>query len=355
MENTIGIFFCELFLHPYVRMPGTQDKEKIAAELRSITEAEAVADYERLKKEPCVAGSPQKTRAGLKALDYFFFRQRLETKNQHHLSFYDALKDKQIMARINEKIRTVRGKSVEDLKKAGTLLKTQYNLFQLYYGAVNQFPPSMARSIYCKYKPKKAILDFSAGWGGRALAALSLGIPYIGIDTNKSLKAGYEAMRKLYEPAGQLQMMWQPSETVDFSKLDYDLVFTSPPYFMIEEYKGMKGYEGKKNFIDSFFVPVVKSAYTHLAAGGTMALNMPVEMYEYVRGCLPRLSTKLTLPVSQRYAKAGNAKGKAILLNDAEDRFEYIYIWKKTAQRKTRKNQSKCGVKKGGQRQTRKA
>jgi hypothetical protein len=248
------------------------------------------------------------------------------------------------MARINEKIRTVRGKSVEDLKKAGTLLKTQYNLFQLYYGAVNQFPPSMAKYIYCKYKPKKAILDFSAGWGGRALAALSLGIPYIGIDTNKSLKPGYEAMRKLYEPAGTLQMHWQPSETVDFSKLDYDLVFTSPPYFMIEEYKGMKGYEGKKNFIDTFFVPVVKSAYAHLPAGGTLALNMPVEMYEYVRGCLPRLSTKHTLPVSQRYAKAGNAKGKAILLNDAEDRFEYIYIWKKTAASKTRKNQSKCGT-----------
>jgi hypothetical protein len=68
-------------------------------------------------------------------------------------------------------------------------------------------------------------------------------------------------------------MYWQPSETVDFSKLDYDLVFTSPPYFMIEEYKGMKSYEGKKNFIDTFFVPVVKSAYAHLPAGGTLALN----------------------------------------------------------------------------------
>ncbi len=333
-------------------MPPALNKDKIAAELRSITEAEALADYAKLKAEPCTRASakPEKTRAGLKALDYFFFRHRLDTKNQHHLTFYDALKDKEIMARINEKIRTVRGKSVEDLKKAGTLLKTQYNLFQLYYGAVNQFPPSMAKYIYCKYKPKKAILDFSAGWGGRALAALSLGIPYIGIDTNKSLKPGYEAMRKLYEPAGDLQMYWQPSETVDFSKLDYDLVFTSPPYFMIEEYKGMKGYEGKKNFIDTFFVPVVKSAYAHLPAGGVMALNMPVEMYEYVRGCLPRLSTKHTLPVSQRYAKTGNARGQAILLEGESDRSEYIYVWKKGKANQTRKNQSKCG-----RRQTRKA
>ncbi len=336
-------------------MPPAINKDKIAAELRPITEEEAVADYERLKAEP-TAKKPEKNRAGLKALDYFFFRHRLDTKNQHHLTFYDALKDKKILAKLNEKIRTVRGKSLEDLKKTGSLLKLQYNLFQLYYGAVNQFPPSMAKYIYNKYKPRKAILDFSAGWGGRALAALSLGIPYIGIDTNKALKPGYEAMHRLYQPDADIRMYWQPSETVDFSKLDYDLVFTSPPYFMIEEYKGMKSYEGKKNFIDTFFVPVVKSAYAHLPVGGVMALNMPVEMYEYVRGCLPRLSTKHTLPVSQRYAKTGNARGQAILLEGESDRSEYIYVWKKTAARKTRKNQSKCGLKKGGaRRQTRKA
>jgi hypothetical protein len=322
------------------------DKGKIAAELRSITKEEALADYAKLKDSPCPTRN-EKTRAGLKALDYFFFRHRLNTKNQHHLTFYNALQDPSIVARLNEKIRTVRGKSIAELKAAGTLLKTQYSLFQLYYGAVNQFPPSIARYIYCKYKPRKAILDFSAGWGGRALAAISLGIPYIGIDTNRALKAGYEAMVKLYEPTAPvdaIRMFWQPSETVDFSKLDYDLVFTSPPYFMIEEYEGMKSYEGKKNFIESFFVPVVKSAYEHLPAGGVLALNMPVEMYEYVRGCLPRLSTKLTLPVSQRYAKKDNVKGKAILLDDATERFEYIYIWKKSRTGQTRKNQSKCGM-----------
>lgn len=322
-------------------MPVTIDKDKIADELRSITKEEAVTDYVKLKAEPC--NKPEKTRAGLKALDYFFFRNRLDTKNQHHITFFDALADKAIMARLNEKIKTVRGKSVEDLKASGTLLKTQYNLFQLYYGAVNQFPPSIAKYIYCKFKPKRGILDFSAGWGGRALAAMSLDIPYTGVDTNRSLKKGYDAMVKAYEPGSKIQMIWQPSETVDFSKISYDLVFTSPPYFMIEEYKNMKSYEGKKNFIESFFVPVVEEAFKYLPAGGHMALNMPEEMYEYVRGCLPRLHNTLKLPVSQRYAKDDNVKQKTIL-KGSEERFEYIYVWKKRSPTETRKNKTKCGV-----------
>ena len=318
------------------------DKDAVAAELRQITKEEAAADYEKLKDTSCK--SPEKSKAGLKALDYFFFRERLDTKNQHHLTFYDALADPAIMARINEKIEKVRGKSVVNLKEKGSLLKTQYNLFQLYYGAVNQFPPSVARYVYCKLGAKVGILDFSAGWGGRALAAMSLGIPYTGVDTNKSLKKGYDAMVKAYEPASKIDMIWQPSETVDFSKIAYDLVFTSPPYFMIEEYKNMQAYEDKRNFIASFFVPVVTAAFKHLPAGGHMALNMPEEMYEYVRGCLPRIHMTMKLPVSQRYAKKDNTR-KDSILKGAEERFEYIYVWKKRTPMETRKNKSKCGKK----------
>jgi hypothetical protein len=317
------------------------DKDAVAAELRQITKEEAAADYEKLKDTSCK--SPEKSKAGLKALDYFFFRERLDTKNQHHLTFYDALADPAIMAHINEKIEKVRGKSVANLKEKGSLLKTQYNLFQLYYGAVNQFPPSVARYVYCKLGAKVGILDFSAGWGGRALAAMSLGIPYTGVDTNKSLKKGYDAIVKTYEPTSKIQMIWKPSETVDFSKIRYDLVFTSPPYFMIEEYKNMQAYEDKRNFIESFFVPVVTAAFKHLPAGGHMALNMPEEMYEYVRGCLPRIHMTMKLPVSQRYAKKDNTR-KDSILKGAEERFEYIYVWKKRTPMETRKNKSKCGV-----------
>ena len=104
-------------------MPVRIDKDAVAAELRSITKEEAAADYEKLKDTTCK--SPEKSKAGLKALDYFFFRERLDTKNQHHITFYDALADPAIMARLNEKIEKVRGKSVANLKEKGSLLKTQ--------------------------------------------------------------------------------------------------------------------------------------------------------------------------------------------------------------------------------------
>ena len=151
-------------------------------------------------------------------------------------------------------------------------------------------------------------------------------------------------MVKAYEPSADITMHWKPSETVDFSKIKYDLVFTSPPYFMIEEYKNMQAYKDKRNFIHSFFVPVVTAAFKNLPPGGHMALNMPEEMYEYVRGCLPRLHKTLKLPVSQRYAKDDNVK-QASILKGAEERFEYIYVWKRRTATETRKNKSMCGVK----------
>jgi hypothetical protein len=52
----------------------------------------------------------------------------------------------------------------------------------------------------------------------------------------------------------------------------------------------------------------------------------------------------MKLPVSQRYAKEGNAKQDSIL-KGAEERFEYIYVWKKGTATQTRKNKSMCGVK----------
>ena len=314
------------------------DKQSIIKSLRSISKDEAQEDY---KKFQDTNPGPERNRIGLKALDYFFFPIRLEAKNQNGITFFDALKDPHILQRINDKIEKIRNKSIKELEKAGNLLKVQYNIFQLYYGAVNQFPPTIAKYVYTKYAPKHGILDFSAGWGGRCLAALSLDIPYYGFDSNKKLKPYYEKMVDMYNPNAKIVMNYIPSEKADFSKYNYDLIFTSPPYFMIEKYPHMQEYKDKQDFIDTFFVPVVLQAFTHLKVGGHMALNMPEEMYTYIKGCLPRLHTTLKLPLQNRYGKDSNRK-KNVILKGQKERFEYIYVWKKTKSQ-TRKNTSTCG------------
>jgi hypothetical protein len=298
---------------------------EIAKELRDINKKEAIESYQELKE--INKKSPDLSRVGLKALDYFFLHHRIKAKTKRHISFYEAIQDKNIVKHLDELV--IRYKKLDPHKnydKVG-LLKARYQVFQLYYGTINQFRPTIAKWVYTQLKPVVGILDFSAGWGGRLIAAMSMGIPYTGIDANKKLEKSYRDMIKTYEPDAKVTMIFKPSEEVDFSKFKYDLIFTSPPYFMLEEYEKMPAYKSKQDFLDKFFIPVTLSAWNNLISGGNMALNMPEEMYEAVKGLLPKIKKTFILPLSNRHPT--NAAKKHTLGTQNTERHELIYVWHK--------------------------
>ena len=298
---------------------------ELAKRVRGITKQEAVASYQTLCETSVgPEGENMRSRAGLDALDYFFLGHRLKAKTKRHLSFYDAMRDPDLVEKLTELVVRYKKKPLSDYDETG-LLKAQYQVFQLYYGTINQFRPVVARWIYQRFSPRVGILDISAGWGGRALAAMSLGIPYIGVDANEKLKPAYEHLKEL-EPGAKVRMIFRPSEEVSFANMSYDLVFTSPPYFMLEEYEKMPAYGSKQGFIDRFLIPVVKKAWMHLQPG-YMVLNMPEEMYEAVRPHLPKIKERLALPLSNRHP-VNTAKGQTLGEEDKE-RHEWIYVWRR--------------------------
>ena len=296
----------------------------ISKRLRDITKKEAEDSYKELKETP--SRSPDFSRVGLKALDYFFFNHRIKAKTKRHISFYDAIRNRELTQHLNTLIVRYKKKSLDEYDDVG-LLKAQYQVFQLYYGTINQFRPMIAKYVYSILKPQVGILDFSSGWGGRLLAAIRLGIPYVGIDANKKLEKSYERMIDTYEPDAKVKMIFKPSEQVDFSKFNYDLIFTSPPYFMIEEYETMPAYKSKQDFLDTFFIPVTMSAWNNLIPGGNMALNMPEEMYDAVKALLPKIKRTIILPLSNRHPT--NSSSGTKLGKENKERHELIYVWHK--------------------------
>ncbi len=299
---------------------------EVARLLKDTTKKEAIEDFEKLKALDC-KDITNFSRTGLACLDYFFLHHRIKAKTRRHISFYNATKDKAIMKYLNEKSKKVRSKNFSQLTRKDKL-RARYNLFQLYYGSINQFRPAEAKRLYCRLEPKVGILDFSAGWGGRCLAAIAYGVPYIGIDANTNLKKSYEQMINALDASTKVRLLFQPSETVDFSKYNYDLVFTSPPYFMIEEYERMPQYGSKEGFLDKFFRPVVTNVWKHLQSPGYMALNMPKEMYDSVKDLLPPLHKRLRLPVMSRHP-TNAAKRRQIGETEQGAHSEGIYVWKK--------------------------
>jgi hypothetical protein len=304
---------------------------ELAKRLRPITDEEAKKSYQDLK-DLAVGCKKAATlsRAGISALDVIFLQHRLKAKTKKHISFANAVKQRKTLRYINGKIRQINGNS--PFKDKDRLLKRRYSIFQLYYGSINQFRPSEALKVYCKFKPRLGILDFSAGWGGRCLAAMAAGIPYTGIDTNTNMRSAYNKIITKYEPGANVKMIWSPAEKVDFSKLSYDLVFTSPPYYVLEEYEKMPAYKDKEDFNERFLRTTVRSCWKWLPSDGVLALNMPAEMYEAVKGCLPVRASTMKLAVSNRHP-TNAAAGRQI--GEEKERSELIYIWRKKTARGT--------------------
>lgn len=155
------------------------------------------------------------------------------------------------------------------------------------------------------------------------LGAMATNTNYIGFDTNTNLRKAYADMIKAYPHDCKVSIHFQDSAKVDYSRYTYDMVFTSPPYFLktkpTEAYEKMPHYTDRDDFNKRFFFPVVEKTWKHLQSGGHYCLNIPMDMYEDIKTILGPCSSKTLLPKMKR-AKGGGENYK-----------EYIYVWNKGA------------------------
>lgn len=290
-------------------------KRKITDEVYNITEEQAENDYKKLLDlEPNEIDT--NTKIGNTFINYYTSLQRLDTIGRRGLSFFELLERK------NE---FKKKKSVEKLIKFqleknpnANMYKVWYNVFKLYFGSISIFKPLIAMEIYNRFNPT-SILDFTMGWGGRLVGACALNIPnYIGIDLNNDLKKPYQEMVKKLKELGtttNIKLMFKNALSVDYSKLNYDMVFTSPPYYNIEIYKGTQR-QTKDDWDNNFYRPIFEKTYKHLKRGGTYILNVPKEVYERV--CIDLFGeANEFIPLNITKSNKRNYEG------------EFIYVWKK--------------------------
>lgn len=227
---------------------------------------------------------------------------------------------------------TLKAKLIADTRKRNRGGKFPANnifeCFRINTGSIVMFKAVTAKYLYKKYGATR-VLDPTAGWGGRMLGAWSLGIDYVGIDTNDEMKPAYDEMIDfLANKAGQfgnglfeapseskLEMKWDSCLRVDFSTIDYDFVLTSPPYSNMELYRKMTPWATDTIFYETFLIPMWAKCIKHIRPGGKVAINMSPKMYED--------SLKLGLePCDSEedlLQQMGQAKGKK--------KQDKIYIW----------------------------
>jgi 16S rRNA G966 N2-methylase RsmD len=290
------------------------EKKIIAKKLKNITEEEAVKDYEHLKQID-LKKVTNETRIGNKFVDYFTFPQRLETVSKKGMNYFDFLQDTEYHKK--EYI-----KRLLDYQKGDDKQVALYRVFKLHCGSIGLFKPLNAMEVFHRFKPH-SVLDFCMGWGGRLVGACALDVPnYIGIELNKNLKEPYLKMTKLLNQQGtktKIKLMFKDALKVDYSKLNYDMVLTSPPYYNVEIYEGTT-VRTEEEWDQEFYIPLFTKTYKHLKKGGHYALNVSQKIYENV--CLDLFGPA---DIKMHLKKKSRPKNKLT----KKDYGEYIYLWTK--------------------------
>ena len=187
----------------------------------------------------------------------------------------------------------------------GVNILTPYEVRESLYQQVKEctsFRPANLIAI-AQIFGSKSVLDFSSGWGDRLLGALALGIEYVGVDPNPKLHPRYQKMIQQFavDPSKYITLVGT-AQTAVFPTRNYDLVFTSPPYFDLEEYSGpnqsVSEVENNRTsevvWFNNFLKIALDRSWTVLISGGYMVIN--INQYDtkqtYVELMLQHMSSK---------------------------------------------------------------
>jgi len=239
---------------------------------------EGIEDFIRLKKKiedkDC---SFNLSYIGNKSSGTFFnqFRSEVKLKKYSFISAWENLVERRKIIEGAYSINRVlldKGNKKMDAKIIHSSLRARY-------GTVNQFKPNIASCLYKTYNARH-VVDFSAGWGDRCVAAMACGIKYTGIDTNTNLIESYNQMKATYIPYSNsneddINIIFQDSAQFNFTDLEYDMIFTSPPYFTLEAYPNQPDYSGYEGWFENFLLPVITNSVKNLDDDGYICLNVP--------------------------------------------------------------------------------
>ena len=258
-------------------------KTEIAKKIKNITLPMVDREMQQLIDigPKAITISPR-SRIGNNIVDYFTFQQRLETKGKYNTNFFEFLsnieefKKKKFIQTMLTYYATVKNKN--KTKNEYIVYKEVYNIC---ISAINIMRPLNCMEIYTKYKAKK-ILNFCAGWGGSSVAAAALGLEsHYGIDLNSALTEPYKKIIAYLATKAPTQIQLHIGDAVlfDYTSLEYDTVFSSPPYYFIEKYANNQHYASKKEMNENFYKPLFSKTFAGLQPGGHYIINICQEVY----------------------------------------------------------------------------
>jgi RimJ/RimL family protein N-acetyltransferase len=265
-----------------------------------------------------------------KITDYFSEECRVKCKFLHYdspINIYNTIKNKNKSEIMN-------------------FMKNNYNyinnftIYEYLYSKnvkmCSNFDITLAYSIYKIFKPKN-MLDFSAGWGDRLIAAIAYDCNYTGVDPSECMENKYNNIIKTLGDKNKHKVIKSPFEKFDFiftlnEKFDFiftlnekfDFIFTSPPFFKLEIYEETETqsshYNDVKIWENEFLFPAINKCYEYLEDNKYLVLYITdYKDYKYVE------NLKKYIDDNKLFKYSGNI----YFYNEINEKLRTIYVWKK--------------------------
>lgn len=274
-------------------------------ECKKLSNDKLMNEYIKLKKykaidnKNCFAGNP--------ILYHYQLDNLCKVKTKNGESFKDVMDDENKKKELWLKCNKYATRS-----RPNNAPLRLYEIWRRLVGPTIFFKPTIAMYIYKKFNAT-AILDPTAGWGGRMLAAAALNIKYTGIDTNVNMMNAYEGIMDLINKPDSMKMIWDNALNVDFSQIEYDCVLTSPPYINLEMYENMIPFKDKQNYYIDFLIPLIDKCLASIKNKGKVCINIDIKMYKDL--------------MSYKYRECNESYDLKQQLVQGKDKGNKIYCW----------------------------
>jgi hypothetical protein len=185
-------------------------------------------------------------------------------------------------------------------------------------------------------------LDMSAGWGDRLIAAIVLGLTkYVGADPSIEMKNIYpKIINKLVKPENKdkYNVFSQPFEDIPEMKEEFDIAFTSPPFYDFEIYcddsqQCIQKYPNETSWVNDFLIPYTLKAWRSVRKNGFVVLYIedkedPEDDDVSVDGFKAGKGGKYVNAIKQHLGTPAVLKMR--YSDQDKDKARSFYIWQKT-------------------------
>jgi hypothetical protein len=181
----------------------------------------------------------------------------------------------------------------DQLPPSGIALENECALSLLKTGIPGSFPSTIVTTLLDEFKQLPEfnlfsrssalnnirMLDISAGWGDRLLAACSRNINYTGCDPNSKLVSVYEKIIAENGDCKKQEVMCYPFEDQWENDKKYNFLLSSPPFFNLEIYsdeqtQSSSRYNTIEKWLNGFLKPSLAKCACLLENGSPVILHL---------------------------------------------------------------------------------